>query len=76
MKKYDEKKIARKSFKELDRVMKDAVKISRMLSKYDESSEFMSILGATFSTWCDAHELALTERKALLKSMMELLNEC
>ena len=76
MKKDDEEKNLRKNFNALNKVMKDAVKISRMLSKYDESSEFMSILGATFSTWCDAHELALSERKALLKRMMELLNEC
>ena len=72
MEKDDEKKNARKSFKALDRLMNDAVKVSRMLMKYDESSEIMSILGAAFSTWCDAHELTLSERKALLERMIEL----
>ena len=68
----DEKRIGRKNLKELDRVMNDAVKVSRMLSKYDESSVIMSILGAAFSTWCDAHELTLAERQSLLRRLVEL----
>ena len=72
MKKDDEKKTIYMNFKELDRVMNDAVKVSRKLLKYDESSEIMSILGAAFSTWCDAHELTLSERKSLLRKLIEL----
>ena len=72
MRKDDEKRIIKKNLKTLDSIMKDAVKVTRVLDKYDEESAVMSILGAAFTTWCDARELDRRERWELLRRLMEL----
>ena len=72
MRKDDEKRIIKKNLKTLDSIMNDAVKVSKVLQKYDEESAVMSVIGAAFTTWCDMHELVLSERWQLLKQLMEL----
>lgn len=72
VRKNDEKKELKKNLKTLEMLMNDAVKVSRILRKYNEESAFMSVLGAAFSTWCDERELVLSERWQLLKKLMEL----
>ena len=72
MRKDDEKRIIKKNLKALDALMNDAVKVTRVVDKYDEEAAVMSILGAAFSTWCDARELDRRERWELLRKLMEL----
>lgn len=72
MDKNNEKRIIRQNYKTLDKLMNDAVKVTRVVAKYDEESAVMSILGAAFSTWCDMHELVLSERWKLLRKLMEM----
>lgn len=56
----------------LQNVQNDAVVVSRMLLHYDHEAEIMSVIGAVFSTWCDAHEVPLDDRKRLLRRLLEL----
>ena len=72
MRKDDEKRIIKKNLKALDALLNDAVKVTRVVDKYDEEAAVMSILGAAFSTWCDARELDRRERWELLRRLMEL----
>ena len=72
MDKNNEKRIIRQNYKTLDKLMNDAVKVTRVVAKYEEEAAVMSILGAAFSTWCDMHELVLSERWKLLRKLMEM----
>lgn len=72
VRKNDEKKELKKNLKELEMMIKDTQKVSRILAKYDDEVSFMPLLGAVFSTWCDMHEIVLSERWKLLKKLMEL----
>ncbi len=53
-------------------IQNDSVRITRVLLKHDEEELAMSILGAAFSTWCDVHEVPLSERKQMLKKLVDL----
>ena len=70
--KDDEKRVIKKNLKELEMMIKDTQKVSRILAKYDDEVSFMPLLGAVFSTWCDMHEIVLSERWKLLKKLMEV----
>ena len=59
----------------LQNVQNDAIVVSRMTLHYDHEGEIMSILGAVFSTWCDAHEVPLEDRKRMLRRLLELQDE-
>ena len=72
VRKDDEKRIIKKNLKELEMMIKDTQKVSRILAKYDDEVSFMPLLGAVFSTWCDMHEIVLSERWKLLKKLMEV----
>ena len=72
MRKDDEKRAIKKNLKELEMMIKDTQKVSRILAKYNDEVSFMPLLGAVFSTWCDMHEIVLSERWKLLKKLMEL----
>ena len=56
----------------LETIQNDSVVVSRLLLKYDSEGEIMSVLGAVFSTWCDAHEVPLGDRKRMLRRLLEL----
>lgn len=56
----------------LETIQNDSVVVSRLLLKYDSEGEIMSVLGAVFSTWCDAHEVPLDDRKRMLRRLLEL----
>ena len=56
----------------LETIQNDNVVVSRLLLKYDSEGEIMSVLGAVFSTWCDAHEVPLDDRKRMLRRLLEL----
>ena len=72
VRKDDEKRVIKKNLKELEMMIKDTQKVSRILAKYDDEVSFMPLLGAVFSTWCDMHEIVLSERWKLLKKLMEV----
>ena len=72
MRKDDEKRVIKKNLKELEMMIKDTQKVSRILAKYDDEVSVMPLLGAVFSTWCDMHEIVLSERWKLLKKLMEV----
>lgn len=72
VRKDDEKRVIKRNLKELEMMIKDTQKVSRILAKYDDEVSFMPLLGAVFSTWCDMHEIVLSERWKLLKKLMEV----
>ena len=72
MRKKKKKRVIKKNLKELEMMIKDTQKVSRILAKYDDEVSFMPLLGAVFSTWCDMHEIVLSERWKLLKKLMEV----
>ena len=72
VRKDDGKRVIKKNLKELEMMIKDTQKVSRILAKYDDEVSFMPLLGAVFSTWCDMHEIVLSERWKLLKKLMEV----
>ena len=51
VRKDDEKRVIKKNLKELEMMIKDTQKVSRILAKYDDEVSFMPLLGAVFSTW-------------------------
>ena len=53
-------------------IQNDSVRITKVLLKHDEEALAMSILGAAFSSWCDVHEVPLSERKQMLKKLVDL----
>ena len=56
----------------LETIQNDSVVVSRLLLKYDSEGEIMSVLGAVFSTWCDAYKVPLSDRKRMLRRLLEL----
>ena len=59
----------------LQNMQNDAVVISRMLQRYEIESEVMSVIGASFSTWCDGHGVPVHERKRMLQRLLDLQDE-
>jgi len=53
----------------------DAVVISRMLISYEKESDFMSILGAVFDTWCDGHGVTTEERRDMLQRFIQVFDK-
>ena len=53
----------------------DAVVISRMLISYETESDFMSILGAVFDTWCDGHGVSIDERRGMLQRFIQVFDK-
>ena len=56
----------------LENIQNDSVVVSRLLLKYDTEAEIMSVIGAVFSTWCDAYNVPLDDRKRMLRRLLEL----
>ena len=57
----------------LENIQNDTVVISRLMMKYEAEAEAMSVFGASFSTWCDAHGVPVDERKRMLHKLIDVV---
>ena len=56
----------------LDNIKNDSVVVSRLLLKYETEAEIMSVIGAVFDTWCDAHGVPTEDRRRMLHRLLEV----